>query len=704
MFNRPVNSINRPFIAWGSSCLCVLLIVLLSAGHLNAAEPGVSVSSTSKEEALSSEINALTIKVRELRKERRKLGKGNKGAKEKILQEIKQAQKLLKSKKAERQKERRTKAREQRWADNIAKGEAKAAQAAQEKKENLKQKEALERALKENTEAKKQVQKKEIARADSFSMVSLNEGDPWRFDMKCGRSKYFGFLFLNLEEAGKKAIISAVPFNGESSIFAYGDSRLSAEKNYNKSTRKLELKTVGYVNTYRKGRARGDMPATDFFATVDESGTYMQGTVKNSDNCSSFQARKTSFNKRRNEKGLLPVVQSGAPITMELCEDFIDWYTSHGSIKIPSSSYYKTSILSAIIDSNASVEKLGVAYDGLTIADSKAFSTLRKGCRRLLKNTVNTKSASLMARVNKTDSQTIDLTPRIFQGAIKGRKWYQWYRNMYYATAIRDVRGVLSQKIKLSGELPDSLEGLKDINKIIVEGKSKDGLFGVVPDQDRKQYLSKLHEIQGGIARKVAEEAVAPVKWNDFGPSPEGIGKLKARHKDIRGSLGSSMPQSGIEVVDKRFNDKHKELSGKLLARLIEERGTIKVSLSGLRSIKREKTSYINKYGSYLTQRDMRGMTNHFNKQFDDLSTKSSAHISGWLDKEIPSSKSGIDELDNISKDIFGTSINGLEKARVWNKQIAIAQVLQKKRRTIRESECIFEKGFEDMRAILCAK
>jgi hypothetical protein len=663
--------------------LLYMLLTLIFSSCLLAGASFAADNARSKEQVLNNEIKALTKKHQGLRKELRSLGRDEIEAKNKLRQEIKEASRKLREKQVELKKERRRNVLEARKA-------AKAEKVQAAKKERKKQ----------NEEAK-QAKKKLIDRENLFSMATLNEGDPWRFEMKCGRDKYVGFLFFKLEEAGKKATVMSFASN-RSQMFNPENSYFSAESHYDKSTRKLKLKTLGYaVNSKRRAMGSG-MPATDFHATADSSGTFIKGEVKNSANCSTFQARKTSFDVRRNAKGILPVIQGGAKISPEICEKFIDWYVSASPVKAASSSNRPTFLSSAIIDSGAAVEKLGVAYDGFTKGDSRTFQTLRQRCYGLLKQAADTKSSELMTRLKKADGQAVERTPYVFQGGIKESKWYGWYLNMYYATAIRDVRRVLPEKIKNARNFPVSLAGLDKIKRVIIEGQSTDGIFDAMPKQDRDEYLEILTEIQNGIARKVVDKELSTVKWESFSSSQEGIRKLNAKHSQVKTSFASGMPAAGLAMVDRKFRGKHEELSANLLARLTKDFKGVSVSLKGLRSFRKTRESYNKKYRPSLTARDMQRLTYRLDEQFDNALSKASPQISRWLDKKILSNQSGIDELDRISTDIFGAPVVGLEKSKVGRKQVKIAEALQKRRNQIRERECIFDKGFQEMRNILC--
>ncbi|RDH85068.1 MAG: hypothetical protein DIZ78_11640 [endosymbiont of Escarpia spicata] len=570
--------------------------------------------------------------------------------------------------------------KQKRKADRKAKKDRKAAKKAK-KKEKADEK-ARAYALKLEGRYKKQVE------AANYSPALEFKGDPWRFQMKCSREIYFGFLFLDLNGENSASVMKGY---ARSSYNKYGSLRMT--HTYESSSRNIELKSQDYIGD----KFSRNLPLTDIHATLSLDGEYMSGSANSASNCTEFQAWKTKFETRVVDDGLIPNFLGRSQPDMEQCETFYEWYNASEVLITPAGR-----VSSSAVDYQLAIDKLGIAYDGFTVENSNAFRNLYQKCGRILSNSANTKHAELLKAMSLMGSMSADDAPYIFQNTIKNIKWY---RNMYFATSIRDARKLLPKMAEELNALPVNLESLKKIQADIGETDAKGGLFTTLPESDRQKYLSELAEVQKVVAYGVTDESLATVNWDSFSASKEGILKLKTTNKNIKLSYGGIMPSFGLSRIDREFDKVSLKLSRELTDKLIDKYQTVDHSLNGLREYQVAIRRVNKEYSAVLTPKHHKELLNqHMNPRLTKARTASVSKMAGWLDQQIPSNRAGLAELDKIAMDFYGRDIDGLKKPSEAAKVSTggFAPLLIVKSRQIKRSECILPSGFEDMAKAFC--
>ncbi|WP_177418837.1 hypothetical protein [endosymbiont of Lamellibrachia barhami] len=584
--------------------------------------------------------------------------------------------------------------REAKRAKKKAEREAKRAKKKAEREAKKAKKQEAKRIAREEQKANNKAARDKKMEGYYAGLASVSpstefQGDPWRFQMSCGREKYFGFLFLNIDGANTMGVLKGF---AKSSYRKYGVLR--ADGKYNSASRKLELRSSGYVED-RFGR---DLPPTDINAILAEDGSYMEGSAANASNCTTFQAWKTEFDTRVNQEGLVASFQPRSRASIEQCEQYLEWYLAASEVlETPGGK-----VSSSAVESNLAFDMLGVAYDGLTAKDASVLQSLGQQCSGLLENTGDTKHAALLDSLRKISGQSADYAPYIFQNTVKS---IGWHRNMYFATSIRDARKLLPKMVEQLNALPVNLESLKKIQADIDETDAKGGLFATLPESDRQKFLSELARVQKIVAIGIADESLAAVNWESFSASKEGILKLKTTNENMKLSYRSIMPSFGLSRIDREFDKVSLKLSRELTDKLIAKYQTVDHSLNGLREYQVAIRRVGKEYSAVLTPKHHKELLNqHMKPLLKKARTASVSKMPEWLDQQITSNRAGLAELDQIAMDFYERDIDGLknpsEAAKVSTG--VFAPFLIAKSRQIKRSECILPSGFEDMAKAFC--
>jgi len=531
----------------------------------------------------------------------------------------------------------------------------------------------------------------------SAEMTGAKAVDIWRFKLTCGKEITRGFFELDINGDSAQAVFES--FTKYPNV-----GFLKTAGSFNRSSNDLTLKSVGFIE------GKSHMTPVDISATLSADGYSISGSATGAQSCASFTARKTSFDTRRSNSGVITgnfsdslrpssFYETATQLTVEECEKFINWYAGSIVLKTPDGS-----ISSVLVDSDTMLDVLGFTYDAMKGEDDRAFTQTNQVCRKTIQQSANTEHAQLMSKYMKVAGNA---SPAIIarEGRVKksrGQPNYYWYQNMYIATSIRDASILLDRQYNEMKALPRNLSSLNSISAALRESQSRNGFLAALPQKDRQKHIANLQAIQNDIASKAVGDKIADIDWSGFTPTIEGIKALNRKQNETKASFGNTLPAAGIKLLDDVFARNRIPLSGQLADRIIASFPGVPVSLAGLRNFKKTKTGYTARYQPVLIPADLSRVTGYLDKSFAKTVNDSSGLIASWLEKEVPSAESGLAVLDNISRDILGMGVKATAGGKYPANMRTIAKAIEARYQQIKVDECIVPEGFEEMREVIC--
>ena len=535
---------------------------------------------------------------------------------------------------------------------------------------------------------KEQIAQLETQRLEAYLAAPDAEfsGDPWRFELKCGGKVFDGFLFTDLAMGGE------VRLSGYNRKAETSRGALIMESVVNPNTKTLSLTSKQYT----EDKFANNIPIFNVEARLDDNKAYLKG-VSFSGGCNALQAWKTTFDRTEEPSGLVPGLAPKGLVELAQCRPFFEWYAANQQLVTPSGR-----VSSLVVDSSYTRKMLGISYDELTPEYQQKIRRLAQQCVGLMRDSATTEDAQRYQAFQKVYSGSTQAGPYVFQSSVHN---HSWFRHMVYATAIRDARELIPAMITQARALAPTLDGLRSVKASIDEAKSTEGIFAVLPQQDRLNYLQEVEGIETKLASALAKDRLDSVPWADFKATKAGIMALNATEKQLLGPLQSTMPQAGIHLIVTKFSHRRGELSKQLVNRLTNEYQLKDKSLKGMRAYSKLLRQSKIDYEPALEAWDYERLNRFMAREFHSPAANNNAFWSNLLAKEIPSGERGLAQLDAAVADLLHhssvTELRDSQKDLTQDQQL-IASAFITKQIAIKQKNCMLPKGFEEMGRWIC--